>query len=104
MDSRKVAIKKALEDLESTLNLSVNAAARAHNVKRTTLRRRLAGGTNRRIAHEQEQRPTPRQEDFLSDWILEQDSQGYPPSHRRAREMATRVLRSNGDDKPLGKD
>jgi hypothetical protein len=26
-----------------------------------------------------------------------------PPSHARAREMATRILRMNGDDQPLGK-
>lgn len=104
MDLSEQSLSYALHALESDPNLSVNAAAKAYNVPRTTLRRRRTGGTNRQISHEQEQRLSPPQEEFLADWILEQDSQGYPPSHTRAREMATRVLRSNGDTRRLGKD
>jgi hypothetical protein len=43
------------------------------------------------------------QEVFLVDWILEQEAQGFPPSHARIREMATRILSLNGDTQPLGK-
>ena len=46
---------------------------------------------------------TPSQEEFLADWIIEEDTRGYPPSHARAREMASRVLRANGDTDSLGK-
>ncbi|KAI5193410.1 hypothetical protein E4T38_09964, partial [Aureobasidium subglaciale] len=78
-------------------------AGRAHNVSERTLRRRRDGILDRRTAHAHEQRLSPRQEDLLVRWILEQEAQGFPPSHARAREMSIRVLRLNGDDKPLGK-
>jgi len=104
MDLHEQNIRQALQDLESNPNQSVNAVAKAYNVPRTTLRRRRTGVTNRRISHEHEQRLTRRQETFLVEWILEQDSQGFPPSHLRAREMACQLLRSNGDTNPLGKD
>jgi hypothetical protein len=42
-------------------------------------------------------------EEFLAEWILEQDLQGYAASHTRVREMASRILRMNGDVEPLGK-
>jgi hypothetical protein len=43
------------------------------------------------------------QQEFFVDWILEQETQGFPPSFARAREMATRILQLNGDTQPLGK-
>lgn len=45
---------------------------------------------------------TPGEEDFLAEWIIEQDSQGFPPTHIRAREMAERILKIHGDATPLG--
>ena len=44
---------------------------------------------------------TAAQEDFLREWILEQDLLGYPPSRARVRRMACRILRMFGDDEPL---
>ena len=35
--------------------------------------------------------------------ILKEDSRAQPPSHARAREIAARVLRANGDHDPLGR-
>ncbi|PZD36703.1 transposase-like protein, partial [Pyrenophora tritici-repentis] len=49
------------------------------------------------------QRLTPEQEDFLVQWILEEEARAFPPSHARAREMANRILRMNGDHRPVGK-
>ena len=43
------------------------------------------------------------QEEFLVDWILKEDARACPPSHARAREMANRILRMNGDSQPVGK-
>jgi hypothetical protein len=59
--------------------------------------------TNRRAAHAHEQRLSIQQQEFFVDWILEQETQGFPPSFARAREMATRILQLNGDTQPLGK-
>jgi hypothetical protein len=46
---------------------------------------------------------TPDQEEFLVQWILEEDARAFPPSHARAREMANRILRMNGEAQPVGK-
>ncbi|OCK83951.1 hypothetical protein K432DRAFT_289973, partial [Lepidopterella palustris CBS 459.81] len=39
-------------------------------------------------------RLTPLQEELIADWILEEDARGYPPTHARAQEMASRLLRA----------
>ncbi|THY13395.1 hypothetical protein D6D01_08363 [Aureobasidium pullulans] len=103
MDRRELTIQLALAEYNQGLFPSIRATSRAHNVPERTLRRRLAGTQDRRTAHAHEQRLLPTQEAFLVEWILEQEAQGFPPSHARAREMATRILRMNGDTRPLGK-
>ncbi|KEQ90155.1 hypothetical protein AUEXF2481DRAFT_57885, partial [Aureobasidium subglaciale EXF-2481] len=103
MDPRELTIQTALHEFNTGVFTSLRAAGRAHNVSERTLRRRRDGILDRRTAHAHEQRLSPRQEDLLVRWILEQEAQGFPPSHARAREMSIRVLRLNGDDKPLGK-
>jgi hypothetical protein len=95
-------ISLALFDLESGRITSLRAAA-AYGIPRSTLHQRRTGTQNPRVGHANQQRLTPDQEQFLVEWILEQDQQGFPPSHARAREMATRVLRSGGDYSPPGK-
>jgi len=70
---------------------------------RSTLQERIKGRKNARESHADQQRLAPKQEEFLVEWIVEEDQRGYPPSHSRAREMAARVLRMNGDTKPIGK-
>ena len=64
---------------------------------------RRRGLQTRRVSHQPWQRLTPEQEDFLVEWILEEDGRGAPPSHARAKEMANRILRMNGDTHPVGK-
>ncbi|KAJ5887467.1 hypothetical protein N7495_007508 [Penicillium taxi] len=96
-------ISLAISDLKSGQISSVKAAAIAYGVSRSTLTRRMNGSLSRRDAHSNQQRLSPGQEEFLVKWILERDSQGFPPSHACAREMAARILRSNGDNEPLGK-
>ena len=103
MDSRESAIANAISDYNIGTYTTIAAAAQAYNIPRTTLNARLKGRQNRRVAHQQQQRLTPSQEEFLVRWILDEDSRGYPPSHSRAREMATRILVMNGDHHPLGK-
>jgi DDE superfamily endonuclease/Tc5 transposase DNA-binding domain/helix-turn-helix, Psq domain len=102
MDTREFTIQEALHDIQTGV-YSINGASKAYRVPRATLQTRLKGVSNRRISHEHRQRLTPPQEVFLVEWILEQDMQGYPPSHTRARDMATRILKMNGDTRPLGK-
>ena len=103
MDAREAALQSAISDLNTGVYSSQRAAAKAYGIPRSTLSTRLNGVTNRRISHQHRQRLTPLQEDFLVDWILEEDARGYPPPHARAREMANRILRMNGDAQPVGK-
>ena len=102
MAAREVAIQSAIRDLNTGLYSSQRAAAKAYGVPESTLRNRLKGATNSALSHQHQQRLTPTQEDFLVDWILDEDARACPPSHARAREMANRILRMNGDDQPVG--
>jgi len=103
MDPREAAIQAAISDVVSGVFTSQRAAAKAYNIPRSTLAARLRGTQTRQFSHEYQQRLTPQQEEFLVQWILEEDARAFPPSHARAREMANRILRMNGDNNPVGK-
>ena len=103
MDAREFAISQALSDLSAGIYTSRRAAARAYGVPKSTLRNRLGGATNSTLSHQHQQRLTPLQEDFLVDWILDEDTRACPLSHARVREMANRILRMNGDTQLVGK-
>jgi hypothetical protein len=102
MTPREVAIQNAIRDLESGVYTSVRAASNAWGVPRSTLRGRVAGAQSHAIAHQQQQRLTPEQEEFLVNWILDEHLLAQPPTYSRMREMAARILHMNGDDAPLG--
>jgi hypothetical protein len=103
MNPREESLMRALNSYNNNEFPSIRATARAHVVSESTLRSRINGTTNRRAAHAHEQRLSSQQGEFLIEWILEQEAQGFPPSYARAREMATRILQLNGDFQPLGK-
>ncbi|GAB7348785.1 hypothetical protein MBLNU459_g7508t1 [Dothideomycetes sp. NU459] len=105
MAQREQQIHEALQELRTNSDQSIRSVAKAFNISQSTLTRRFNGRqTNRATAHTTEQRLTPSQEQFLEDWIIEQVSQGYPPSPARTREMAERLLVAMDDHRPLGKD
>jgi hypothetical protein len=102
MTPKEAAIQSAIADLESGVFTSQRQAANAYNISPSTLRGRLAGQQPHATAHQHQQRLTPKQENFVAEWILDKDSRAQPPTHARVREMATRVLRINNDTTPLG--
>ena len=102
MDAREVAIQNAIQDLNSGVFTSQRKAAKAYGVPRSSLQSRLAGRQTHAIAHQHQQRLTPDQEQFLVEWIIDEDSRAQPPTHTCVREMATWLLRMNGDNNPLG--
>ena len=71
----------AISDFNAGIFKLASEAARAYGVPPLTFRDRLSGKQPRRIAHQHEQRLTPTQEDFLTNWVLEQDLQGFAPLH-----------------------
>ncbi|XPS72644.1 hypothetical protein M3J07_004794 [Ascochyta lentis] len=102
MDTREVAIQSAIADLNAGVFKSQRQAARAYGIPKSSLQSRLQGYQPHAIAHSNQQRLTPEQEEFLVEWILEEDSRAQPPSHPRVQEMASQILYINGDHKPLG--
>jgi DDE superfamily endonuclease/Tc5 transposase DNA-binding domain/helix-turn-helix, Psq domain len=103
MSNSEILLQQAIQALQTGQCKSQNEAAELFQVKRSTLQNRLKGRLPRNIARRANQRFTLEQETFLVDWILENDAQGFPPTHARMREMAARVLRLQGDSTPLGK-
>jgi hypothetical protein len=101
MDAREHAIQSAIRDINSGVYTSQRAAAKAWGVPRSTLQNRIDGRLPRTIARQHQQRSSPEQEEFLVDWILDEDARAHPPSPARVREMATRILRLNNDHEPL---
>ena len=103
MEAREVAIQSAIADFNAGLYNSQRAAARAYGIPQATLHGRMKGQVRKALSNQHQQRLSPQQEEFLVEWILEEEALGRPPSHARAREMATRILHMNGDQAPLGK-
>jgi hypothetical protein len=104
MPYTELQITLCIADVKSGVYASQRAAAAAYNIPESTLRARLASkASERKSAHQHQQRLTPAQEEFIADWVLEEDARGYAPTHARTREMAQRLLRANGDLRPLGK-
>jgi len=103
MDARETAIQFAIADLNSSIKKSQHAACSKWGIPQLSLQERLDGSKPHAIAHSHQQRLTPEQEEFLTQWILDKDSRAQPPSHPRVREIATRILRMNSDTRPLGR-
>ena len=100
MNIKENAIQSAIADLNSGNFKAQRAAARAYKVSLSTLHGRIHGSTKFIDSHQHLQRLTPEQENYLVQWILEMGSKACPPSLIRTREMATLILRSNGDQNP----
>jgi len=103
MAQKEQNLQMAIADFNAGKFESGTQAARAYGIPPSTFHDRMGGKQPRRIAHQHEQRLTPTQEDFLTNWVLEQDLQGFAPSHTRLREMAARIIGQNYDTKALGK-
>ena len=92
LDQRVSQAIQALQDKEFK---SQRAAARAFGVSQSILSRRINGLESRRDSHEDQQILSKSQEQWLVRWIISQDTQGYPPTHARLRDMAGRIAYRN---------
>jgi len=73
MDQKEQNLQLAIADFKAGKFKFGSEAARAYGVPPSTFNDRLNGKLPRRFAHQHEQRLTPTQEAFLTDWVLEQD-------------------------------
>ena len=74
MAQREAQIEQALEAIRTNTVKSIREAQRAYGIPESTLRARLSGTTNRRMAHQYRKSLSIRQEEFLVEWILEQEA------------------------------
>lgn len=82
---------------------SLRKAASQWGVPRTTLQRRMQGAQSREIAFSEQQRLSQAQESNLAEWVRIQVVLGLPPTYHQIREFAERILQTQGDSRPLGK-
>ncbi|KAK5995541.1 MFS-type transporter clz9 [Cladobotryum mycophilum] len=82
---------------------SLREACLKWGVPRTTLSDRIKGSATKAVAMEHLQRLSKEQEIHLREWVLGQASLGLPPTHKRLKEFATRIIEASGDQRPLGK-
>ena len=101
MADRESLITEAVEKVRAG-ELSQRRAAADYGIPRSTLQGRLAGRTDASTAKQDCQRLSPEQEEYLCDWILNEESAGRAPSYPILKEFAERILRAGGDLKPLG--
>ena len=80
MDSREETFEAAIRDLRSgVFFFSQRAAVKAYGIPQSTLSTRLHGAQSSHLSHKYLQRLTPKQEEFLTQWILEEDAREFPP-------------------------
>jgi hypothetical protein len=73
MPPNEYMMEQAIQAMNSGAHTSVQAYAAAFGVAKTTLQEHINGRTNLRNSYQHQQRLTPLQEDFLVEWILEED-------------------------------
>ena len=81
MDPTEIAIQNAFQDLDSGQISSMRDAASKWDVTKSTLHMERKGRINQHKAQLPQQRLTPDQENFLADWIIEQDAQEFSLLH-----------------------
>jgi hypothetical protein len=109
--NRAAAIQKegrlelALRDYTQGKFKSLSAAAKAYNITRSTLQRRLAGIPSRLDSDSNARLLSPTEENSLEQWILSMDQRGMPPRLALVKDMAGLLLaqRSPSDTvRPVG--
>ena len=90
----------AIEAYKNKEITSLHEVARRFDIPRTTLRRRLAGSTNRAETRANSHKLTQIEEESLQKWILSMDSRGAAPRPSTVREMADLLLAARGSTPP----
>jgi hypothetical protein len=81
---------------------SYTAAAKAYDVARKTLQRRLTGTLPQRGSTSKHRLLTPTEEASLLQWVISRDRRGMPPRVATVREMAGLLLAQHGISTHVG--
>ena len=104
--------KKAIEGLENGTFSSLQQAATAYGLKKSSLGHQRNGRKSRQEAHVGEQTFTPAAEHAIVQWILKRDDFGFPPRldhlmqkvrHMALSERKRQIPLSEGQLNPIGK-
>src|SRR5438034_4559847 len=96
------AVSEALKDYSTGRFSPLRAAARSYGISPSLLHRRAQGTLPTRLAHQEESRLSPKQEEDLVHWILHQEIIGHPVTFYLLRDIAYRIATTSGPSKPLG--
>ena len=88
---RERQMQIALAGLSDKTYLSIDQAASALGVDRTTLRRRWNGGNSAQQAREATQHLSRQEELALAKWISISTATGHPVKHAFIRDMAEKI-------------
>lgn len=96
------------QDLQNAIQDVISGKSQAESAKRwavprSTLSKRLQGGTSREEAFQPLQRLSSVLEERLCGWMIIEDTVGHALTHCQIREVAGRMARNNGDEEPIGK-
>lgn len=86
----------AIQAIQNKQISAIRDAARQFNIPGTTLRRRLAGHTNRADSRANNHKLSQTEEETLKQWILSMDTRGAAPRPAAVREMANVLLAKRG--------
>ena len=101
-NAREALITQALEEIRA--GARIKPTARKYGVARSTLQGRLRGALPMSQARQIDQKLSPDQEDFLTQWVLHEEASGRPPNRRKLVGMTSSILRESGwQDTSLGK-
>jgi hypothetical protein len=104
MVANESKIQLAVAAWENGTYTSMRALAKDFNVSRTTLSNEISGN---RLPHQEAfkslQKLSKIQEQWLTQWIMDEDRKGVAPSYLKTREMAGLVISAGVDATPVGR-
>ena len=90
--SNEARIILAIEAIEKTPKLSIQAAAKTYNVANRTIRRRLASKPAQRDTTPNSRRLTDSEENAIVQYVIELDAQAFPPRLHSVEDIANQLL------------
>ena len=89
---QEIRISQAIEAIHSNTPLSIRAAARAYEVPRSTLAKRVRGQPTYQQSRIANRKLLPTEEEALFQWVLSMGERGFPPRISAVRRMADILL------------
>ncbi|SCO82591.1 uncharacterized protein FRV6_06804 [Fusarium oxysporum] len=96
---REYRVSSAMEELKTQ---PLQPTAKKYAISRGSLRNRQKGGTNARDAQIERQKLSEEQEEFLVEWILNEEAAARAPTKKNIRLFGNLILKYDNQDQQLG--